>query len=172
MIVFVSSVGDFSTNARNDIVSVSLVGDFSAVSRCGQVGWRGRESLRAFGWRGYADGISFPRDCHATAAPSLATTRRYGCTLGIIRLRRARFNGLSFRGNEVTVGISRERKRLPRRLMTFFIYSCAFVLVSSVGDFSTSLEMTTCTNVFLSYIDGYVRRSSSVRSFLMSFRPE
>ena len=53
-------------------VSVSVAGDFSAVSRRGQV----------FGGVVYASKSSLPGDCHAMATPSLAMTRRFGCSFG------------------------------------------------------------------------------------------
>ena len=79
----VSSAGDFSAVSHRGHLAgagtcctVSSAGDVSAVSHRGHLagaGWRaatgiwlarGGEPPRAFGWRGYAGGIPFPRDCH------------------------------------------------------------------------------------------------------------
>ena len=55
----------------------------AAVSRCVAVSRRGAVSrCRQASRRGYVADVPLPGDCHATATPSLAMTRRYGCTLG------------------------------------------------------------------------------------------
>ena len=94
---------DFSTNARNDIV---LVWFYNVIStgvrttvrtqrrnpprkrwfvRVRSFSFRSRSAVSPrgqVGWRGCVGGISFPRDCRA----SLAMTRRYGCSLGLIMI--------------------------------------------------------------------------------------
>ena len=60
--------GIYETDRGNGKAAVSRR---VAVSRCGQASRRG-----------YVADVPLPGDCHATATPSLAMTRRYGCTLG------------------------------------------------------------------------------------------
>ena len=80
--------------------------------------------------------------------------------------RRTRPNSLSFRGNEVTVGISRKRNESNGDRIIIIIRVRLFSF-SLAGDFSTTLEMTTV------YGAEPVRASiwrSRVRNFRLPFR--
>ena len=77
--VLVSVAGDFSTNARNDIVFVWFYNVISTEVRVStRTKWRNPPRKRYLFV--YASKSSLPGDCHA----SLAMTMRYGFSLGLI----------------------------------------------------------------------------------------